>query len=536
MPSMYIPPTPVYIPLGPNAGEPAIDLRGSTVYIVHGETELWLTLEDVNGDPISQPVTITALGYTPGMNIMEGAVPVAIKSGTLPLMPIESAEGARKAAEAAVLVAQEAQQAAQDIADTVAAGVYTGADAAVEILTPGSDVRAAMDTIYVGEPVPFGRDAARFDQQTSIYNLTPTTAAFLRSRMARALAGWQTSHVACYLDSIVAGAGSGTPERYNSWVGQLGRKFAAETGSVGTGIIPYHDTGGLDERFTISGTVTNNLDWGVFGLGALRLEGRTPSITLAATSFDRITLWVLASNGYGEIFYNGSSGGYFATEVRAPEGGVWTAVADGHPRLLRIDMTVAASGPQTIMLKAGTPSRTTDVIYPIAIETYVANSKTVRFSNIARGQTMMSHAVTDDAVNGYRGMAITLDAFKPDVAILMAGMNDFQQHIPVATFKARVATFIDRQAARGGLTILVTPPRPNFTHIPGDHVLTPPFEDYREALYELADEKTVPLVDIAHRWESYTQAAALGYYADYVHPNIIGQRDIAEAMYKALRF
>lgn len=381
--------------------------------------------------------------------------------------------------------------------------------------------------------VPFGRDSAKWDAVNSIYNLTTTTSVPIRTRIGRGLgAGVGTAHIECFLDSITAGAGA--DGHVGAWPTLINQKFSALNGYVGTGIIPLHDPIGTDPRVTLSAGVVAVNDWGPYGFGALRMDATTQSIRLAPTVCDSVTLWLLRTEARGEVFVGATSQGFFdCTEPRGDVLYTIKATPTQWPGVVKVEFPFTGAISREIILK---PTVNGQNIFVVGMETKVNSTRSIRVSNSARGGAQMAQVVTDDQTMGYRGMAQTLDIWRPDIAIIMAGINDFQNHVPLGTFRARMITFLNRQVANGGTTILVAPPRPNFDHIPGDHILTPPLDAYISVLYDMADAYNIPLVDIAHKWTDYATAAAKGWYADYVHPNRAGHAAMANAIYEAVRY
>ena len=121
--------------------------------------------------------------------------------------------------------------------------------------------------------------------------------------------------------------------------------------------------------------------------------------------------------------------------------------------------------------------------------------------------------------------------FKPDVVILLVGMNDCAaKDLTPELFGERLTALVKNIRADGGIPVLETPN----TVKPGsrDHAL-PPFV---AQIRKVAEAENAILVDHAAVWE---QAAKGGlpagkWMADAIHPSAEGHRQMAVAIFKAL--
>jgi len=105
--------------------------------------------------------------------------------------------------------------------------------------------------------------------------------------------------------------------------------------------------------------------------------------------------------------------------------------------------------------------------------------------------------------------------------------NDFATGVSVATYKTNLSTIVDTYKTAGSDVFLTVTPRPNTSIIP-----TVTWEQYAQAVYEVADSKDVPVIDVAHRFGSYASASAQGLMnGDGVHENPAGN-----AVWEALIF
>lgn len=115
----------------------------------------------------------------------------------------------------------------------------------------------------------------------------------------------------------------------------------------------------------------------------------------------------------------------------------------------------------------------------------------------------------------------------PGMTVISIGGNDCTLGVPIATFKSNLKTIINWSTLGGSGSALVAMP----------HANTPTIEQwwpYVAAMYDVADEMDVPLLDMTYRWHNLTEATNLGMFANLVHPNSKGHADYAHAAKKLL--
>lgn len=120
--------------------------------------------------------------------------------------------------------------------------------------------------------------------------------------------------------------------------------------------------------------------------------------------------------------------------------------------------------------------------------------------------------------------------FKPDVVILLVGMNDcWVKGLTPEVFGERLTTLVKNIRADGGIPVLETP---NPVQPGSRDQALPPFV---ARIRQVAQTEDVLLVDHAVTWE---QAAKDGKFsekwrADPIHPSAEGHRQMAVAIFKA---
>lgn len=124
-------------------------------------------------------------------------------------------------------------------------------------------------------------------------------------------------------------------------------------------------------------------------------------------------------------------------------------------------------------------------------------------------------------------------SLKPDLAFIEGGLiNDWRTSIALATSKANLTTLVSTVKANGGDVILCVP-----VFDSGSSGLTASQALYVGAMYEVAAEQNVGLIDIRKKWGSYAAGLASGYYhaSDTVHPTTAGYLDMATVTRNAIQ-
>lgn len=132
--------------IDPVTALPIIDLRGSLGTVVRKGTNTPLTLTNVSGGVITQPITASALGFTPTFDVQEGFEEAEFLSGTF-RTPLFSGQGLKEAAENAQVAAELAQVAAEAALEGVDTAVLSDADIAAIVNNSGSATRGAVNAL-----------------------------------------------------------------------------------------------------------------------------------------------------------------------------------------------------------------------------------------------------------------------------------------------------------------------------------------------------------------------------------------------------
>lgn len=421
------------------------------------------------------------------------------------------------------------------------------ANGSVDLLSPTPDTLAAFERRPVPTWMPVNR-VKKWSSEQGVYNLNPTRLRRWGTALSKAAAGTGTAHATAFLDSNTYGAGTSLQPAVGSWPGRLRRMLDAYTGFPGgTGMVPLLNittqSPALDTRLAFGvGSVTTASSYvtqlagndqatpncGVQGRGAIRLTNSTGAGWLSfapAGAVDRFVIYALAdsgASGTATVKIDGSSVGTF--DVSAAGGGGTLTRRTGFPsNVIVIDVPGLSSATHTLRIEG--PAASTVTIWAVEGGT----GKGVRISNLARSSNDSADFALDDATNHTYGMSLHADVPKADLSILMMGLNDRNNSIPVATFHTNTGANIERIQAAGGDVLLVNPGSPRAsTHA------SPPQSIYHTEMYRLADEYDLPLLDIAWLLTDWETANPLGHYFDEIHSNDVGLEFIARHLFNVL--
>ncbi len=126
-----------------------------------------------------------------------------------------------------------------------------------------------------------------------------------------------------------------------------------------------------------------------------------------------------------------------------------------------------------------------------------------------------------------------LTNFKPDILITEMGLvNDWRTSVTVATSKANMTSFVTSMKAIGVQVLFLTPPYDN-----GTTGLAADQNSYVSAMYQVAAEQGIGLIDIRQRWISYANALAKTWQSpgDNVHPSKAGYLEEANIIANVIK-
>jgi lysophospholipase L1-like esterase len=343
----------------------------------------------------------------------------------------------------------------------------------------------------------------------------------------------------------------------------MGRQLANALGSViaGTGVLPLWNT--FNENVTeprirrvigATGSISDSVGLGYYGQSGVDVftggDGTTYIEFEPGVFTDQIRVITL-SGGYRTKFELTDNVNAHYYELASVPGEVWTpdaGVTALQPDAGYVRANNVATDGGLLVVTIDLPARqsnwilrvrsaTGGVAHIAALEARDNATGGIRISNLAQGGvTLNSLVANSNESNGFIGLPLAVDATKADLYIVSIGINDFQAHSSVATYKTQLETLVDRIRATGptgtasfgvGVNadcLLMITPQPNYAMIPADHVETPPLSDFWTALYQVADEKGLAVVDNAFRWVDYASSSDL--FRDNIHPSTVGAADI----------
>lgn len=333
-------------------------------------------------------------------------------------------------------------------------------------------------------------------------------------------AGSRNTRVAFIGDSTTRGQSFGvsTAQAVNSYPMQLSTLLNAVSINAGANNV-WGDGGswGLGQTIanfeTGDSRVSHTLAW---GLGSVLSAGGN---SFAATAAGGMNFTPQTNCDTADIIWrDGATGRDFTWAV---DGGATTLVQSTNVTQFAITtIPLGSLGAHTINLAWSAGN-----VNILGINAYNSSRKELTLWNWGIcGGTSANLINNTDAVVG-RLAILAHPTLKPDLAFIEGGIiNDWRTSVPVATSKANVTTLVTTAKANGSNVILCTPCFDN-----GVAGLTASQQDYVTAMYQVASEQSVGIIDIRKKWISYANAVTNGWNngSDTVHPTTAGYLDIA---------
>jgi len=393
------------------------------------------------------------------------------------------------------------------------------------------------------------RAARRTPGARGLYMPTPSALTKWNYRLAYAQAGTKSAHIAVVGDSIAYGAaatGVSVPKYANSWPGFLRSMIGRQFGSSGTGVVIADAVSRanptFDPRWAFSGTITDQ-GFGFHKAACYRLNasGNYAEFTATCDTFEVMTF---ASEGSPvDVKIDGTSVGTISNR-RDGTGGTITRDTRSFVGVASAEnffsISAGTGGSHTIRLTNGASGST----FLASVEGKVTSNSVVRVSNPSINgkslDTLWAGAAKNDETNGLYGLPL-IDSLRADLLVIALGTNDWQAGVDASVTKSQLATLIARQRAYGtndggapkanGEVLLLWPPLPDVTALGESHELR---YWYRRAMYDVANENNVALLDLEQLWGGYSEANSRGLFADTIHPSTAGSADIANAVMTAI--
>ena len=341
---------------------------------------------------------------------------------------------------------------------------------------------------------------ASFDPKEGLYNLTSTSMTPGRLKVVATKADRNTA-ILVVGSSTVAGFGSpglgGWPYRLLQELERDGCKVRGEGPSFVGMARALALAGEPDSRWSFSGTVTqaaaslwasiNNGSWAQF------------TATRQANSV--------------QIHYM-NTGGNFSYSING--GAAVPVTTDGTSTQASVTITPVALGLTTVRV-TGTSATPAEIV---AIDTFRSDVTGLRV--IAAG---VDGATSGNfAFNGFKNNLHTArNTVMPGMTLVNVGANDCALGVDLDTFKTNLTAIIKWSRLGSSGVGLVIQPHAN-TYLLGD------WAPYAAAMYDVADDQDVPLLDMTYRWTDLSTATSAGLFgSSFVHPGPNGHAEYAHA-------
>ena len=337
--------------------------------------------------------------------------------------------------------------------------------------------------------------AGRAADDPGLRNFDPRKLPKLRAALAATRAGKADTHILYEGDSTTRGIGTiqkwggeaylkAVPQRVADLMDAPGLRWSRETMMALGGL-----AGGDGRLSTAGATVAAN---------AIRLEpGNMATHTTAAPCIRFDALYHAAA---GTSFSYAIDGGPQKTVSVGTTGFHRLALADLAPAIHAFRFTGIAGA-----------------IRLLAQEGHSGAAQVCVFNHGISGATA---AMAADTRSPY-SVANTIPQLRPHLAVIDFGLNDWQQNVEPARFKAELRALIDRCGPTSDVileTCNPAGPRGPYAY---------PLDAYWRAMRELSDEIACPLIDSAAVWGDYEAALARHWMSDTLHPNAAGYEEKA---------
>lgn len=396
-------------------------------------------------------------------------------------------------------------------------------------------------TVRTGEP-DYSPRVAPYDARLAFYGNPQTGARRWLNKVAAAIEGESTAHLAIYGTSRVygaEGAGSNYPKWSNAFPGLVRDyldELVGESGGTGQ-VMPWDEVFAYpagDPRWTFGAGVTHPTTYGggggtgpgygahgiasaVIGTGALGYVEFTPTVPV-----DRFRFAIVrpaGSTGLATVKVDGSSVGTISV---APNnaGSPSLSPEAGHASAIAVyNVTGLPSGLHTLRIDGVTSSE--------CILTMVegGTGKGIAVSSFARSSSSYTEWNRDEATGLY-GMAHSIDLAAPDLAIVGDFTNN-RGDLPI-TLEGRVRVHTERLLGAGSEVLYWAPSSPNFTALGNDPVVYEPrWLDHIETLYRLSDEYGLAgVLDMQAAVGDFDTAELDDFFADTIHESQLAHRRI----------
>jgi len=351
-------------------------------------------------------------------------------------------------------------------------------------------------------------------------NVTPGNTSNFRAAVR---ANSRNVRVAVIGDSTDRGqsTGVGTAQAVNSWPNKTADLIQNQGITAGANSV-FSDGGSWGQAQTFANFLTGDSrvsGTGAWALGATKGPGGNLFTSSATGSMSVV---FPAQVDTADIYWrDGATGRNFNWQV---DGGATTEIDSTNvTQLAKNTISLGSAGSHTITL-----NWVLGAVTILGIHAYNSARKEISIWNwgICGGTSANMIDNTDTAVG--RLAVLSNSLIKPDLIFLEGGViNDWRTSVAVATTVSNLQSLITT-AKNNSIDVIIRIP----TFDNGVSGLTAQQNTYVQAMYQLANDNNIGVVDIRNKWLSYNNAVSNGWNisSDTVHPAPAGYVDIANVI------
>lgn len=290
---------------------------------------------------------------------------------------------------------------------------------------------------------------------------------------------------------------------------------------------------GANNWFGLSGTSLNDYVirdsriavGGSAAFGNLIIQGGT-NVSFASSGSSTFSFTSQFNVNTGEIYYlDFSSGSTFSYQVDG--GTAVNVVQTGSNTIKKVTFSLGSLGIHTIL---------TSWVSGNFVDIYGINTYDATRVEMSIWQYGISGGTSADMINDsgttHAGRLTQMADFPPDLVICECGLvNSWRNSESVASSKSDLTTLVQAAKAAGANFLFLVPPWDN-----GSTGLTANQSAYVQAMYQVAFEQNVGLIDLRKWWISYNYSVQQGWQlnSDAVHPSLWGYQSEATLIYTVI--
>ncbi len=370
-----------------------------------------------------------------------------------------------------------------------------------------SKIYLGSTQVYPAAPAYVGVRTNPFDPFWSTYNLKPESTVGIRAAMATVA----TARVKISLRGHSTMAGVGATPGTNDMARQLRNLlFAGGKPIGGTGMVPVVNNTTLDSRYTAMGT-----GWAQ-GLFPAPFRDATNQSGASFTFVSDVAGTVV------DIVHLGNSGTF---TVKIDSAAAVSVTPTGTAAVQTRSFTGLTNTTHTVVVT----STSAGSVYMVGVG--VRGTTGIEITNSGLSSSQAEHWAPTHNGSSFFNLYTTanLGAGTPSIVGIQLDVSDVLAGVSAATFKTSM---------QAQMTALQTAGIPMFLIASGHpFVAAATWNTYLTALYDLADQYNVPLVDTTFYFSGYNDVAtAKGYMADTAHPNATGYSKTASGVHRVLTY